>query len=534
MTKAAFLLLFAFVGPLLPGAARGEPFGATRTLDQSMIVGVTATALAFMAPRTLEAIAPAQLVMWGLRGLTTLDPRLTPDLQEAPRAPPVLRLIGPNRVLLSRPAPAAGDIAGWSAAIGQMARAAWDGSEPVRRAGTEGIIRSFFDELFNHLDPYSRYTPPEEAEADRIRRTGGASLGMTVVAQGGAFLVSAVQADGPAALAGIRAGERLVEIDGQSLQGASLIAVQALLAGPEQSRVTLTLTSRDARGRDGRSRGVVLERTSLPPETVLAKTADKILILNITGFSRTTASRIAQELIQAMGADPQPMGVVLDLRGNRGGLLRQAVAAAAMLQSGGLVATTAGRDPDAAHEFRADGRDLAGGLPVVVVVDGRTASAAEILAAALSDQRRAVVVGSSTLGKGLVQTIAELPDGGELLITWSRVLAPRGWPIQALGVLPQVCTSLGQDMLNRELQALARGSQPMADALLRHRLARPPLAPAAALAIRATCPAAEGRELDLQAARFLIQTPRAYATALLPPSPTLAPPAPPALPARPR
>jgi carboxyl-terminal processing protease len=534
VSKTAFLLLFAFVAPLLPGqvmigAARGEPFAAASSLNQPMLVGVAAAALSFMAPRTLEAIAPAQLVIWGLRGLTTLDPRLTPDLQEKPGTPGVLRLIGPNRVLLARPAPAADDIGGWAAAIGQLSRVAWDNSDAVRRAGTEGIIRSFFDELFNHLDPYSRYTPPDEAATDRMRRSGRGGLGMTVATQSGNFIIAAVQGEGPAALAGIRVGERLVEIDGQSLQGASMIAVQALLSGPELSQVGLTL-----RARDGRSRNVVLERTSLPPETVEAKTTDDILFLNITGFARTTASRLAQELIRAMGADPQPLGVVIDLRGNRGGLLRQAAAAAAMLQSGGLVATTAGRDPQAAHEFRADGRDLAGGLPVVVVVDGRTASAAEILAAALSDQRRAVVVGSSTLGKGLVQTIAELPDGGELLVTWSRVLAPRGWPIQALGVLPQVCTSLGQDMLNRELQALTRGSQLMADALLRYRLARPPLAPAAALAIRATCPAAEGRELDMQAARFLIHSPQAYASALLPPSPALAPPPPPSTPARPR
>ena len=93
------------------------------------------------------------------------------------------------------------------------------------------------------------------------------------------------------------------------------------------------------------------------------------------------------------------------------------------------------------------------------MVDGRSASAAEILAAALADRGRGVVIGSSTLGKGLVQTIAPLPDGGELFVTWSRVLAPRGWPIQGLGVLPQVCTSLGQDTLSWQLAALAQGRQ---------------------------------------------------------------------------
>ena len=114
---------------------------------------------------------------------------------------------------------------------------------------------------------------------------------------------------------------------------------------------------------------------------------------------------------------------------------------------------------------------------MVLVIDGRTASAAEILAAALTDRGRAVAVGSTTLGKGLVQTIEPLPDGGELFVTWSRVLAPRGWPIQGLGVLPQVCTSLGEAALQRQLAALAEGQQPMQRAIDTERNARAPLTP---------------------------------------------------------
>jgi carboxyl-terminal processing protease len=152
-----------------------------------------------------------------------------------------------------------------------------------------------------------------------------------------------------------------------------------------------------------------------------------------------------------------------------------------------------------------------------VLVDGRTASAAEILAAALADRGRAVVVGSSTLGKGLVQTIAPMPDGGELFITWSRVLAPRGWPIQGLGVLPQVCSSLGQGSLNFQLATLGGGKDAMAPAVAAERAARAPLTPVAILAIRNACPAAVGRDADFDVARVLIRDPASYAAALLPP-----------------
>ena len=154
---------------------------------------------------------------------------------------------------------------------------------------------------------------------------------------------------------------------------------------------------------------------------------------------------------------------------------------------------------------------------MVVLVDGLTASAAEVLAAALADRGRAVVVGSATFGKGLVQTIVPLPDGGELFITWSRILAPRGWPIQGLGVLPQVCTSLGGGSARQQVNALAGGRQSMQAAIDAHRGARPPLPLARIQAIRDACPAAEGRADDLSVARDLIANPAAYAAALLPP-----------------
>jgi carboxyl-terminal processing protease len=209
--------------------------------------------------------------------------------------------------------------------------------------------------------------------------------------------------------------------------------------------------------------------------------------------------------------------LVLDLRGNRGGLLRQAVTAADTLLPAGVVAYTIGRDPEASKVWRSGTGELAAAVPVVVMVDGRTASAAEVLAAAIADRGRGVVVGSSTLGKGLVQTLTPLPDGGELYVTWSRVLAPRGWPIQSLGLLPQVCTSLGQETLSWQLAALSEGRQPMAKVVETHRAARAPLSPAQVIAIRNNCPAAEGREADLDTAHLLIRDAAAYAAALLPP-----------------
>ena len=185
-------------------------------------------------------------------------------------------------------------------------------------------------------------------------------------------------------------------------------------------------------------------RVMIPPETVFPRQIGDILIIQITGFSQTTDQNVVQVLRDRLKERRPITGIILDLRGNRGGLLRGADATANTFLPAGVVMRSAGRAPETNRVWLSGGGELGKGIPMVVLVDGGTASAAEILAAALSDRGRAVVIGSSTFGKGVVQTIDPLPDGGELFLTWSRILAPSGWPIQSLGVMPQICMSLGE------------------------------------------------------------------------------------------
>jgi carboxyl-terminal processing protease len=504
--RIGILLLLLLIAP-----AHAQPGAVIAAFDPVLLANVYAAAFAFMTPRTLEPVAVSQLTVWGLHGFTALDPEIVAELRDGR-----LRLMARDRVLLVRAPPAEADISGWAGAAAELSTAAVAASALVRRAGTQGIVQSFFDELFNHLDPYSRYVPPREAVEDRERRSGQAGAGLRLSRRGAAVTVTEAIADGPGAIAGIHPGDAILAVDGQSTQGKDARTVEKLIDGPEGTRVVIGW-----RGRDGRARSAELERALVPPETVYAQRIGDVLIVQVTAFSRSTDSHMAHAIEQGLaGARPSgqpPGGIVLDLRGNRGGLLRQAVTASDSLLPAGIVAITAGRDPEASRTWRSVSGELAENIPVVVMVDGRTASAAEILAAALADRGRGVVIGSATIGKGLVQTITPLPDGGELFVTWSRVLAPRGWPIQGLGVLPQVCTSLGLDALDVQLASLARGRQPMAQALATHRAARAPLPPAQILAIRSACPAAVGREADLDAARQLIRDPAAYAAALLPP-----------------
>ena len=499
---AAFLLLF-----LLGGAASAQSPALMPGFNPDLAAPVLAAALSFMAPRILDPVPIPQLTVWGLHGITAIDPSLTAELREGS-----LRLVAPDRILFAQAPPPEADADAWAAAASHMMQAAWNASVPLQRAGPSELVQSFFDELFNHLDPYSRYVAPADADIDREHRSGEAGIGATLVRRGAAIVVQSVLAGGPAAVADLRPGEQIVSIDGEPAAGLGLDDVGARIAGPDGTSVVLGIR-RFVRGR-ARLRLVELVRASVPPETVFASRSGNLLLLRITGFASDTGDRVLRELTLAMAR--KPAGIVIDLRGNRGGLLRQSVEAAGAVLANAIVSVTLGRDPEANHVFRAEGPDLSDGLPIVVLVDGRSASAAEIMAAALEDQRRAVVVGSATLGKGLVQTIAPMPDGGELFVTWSRVLAPFGWPLQGLGVLPQVCTSLGGDVLDRELAGLGEGRQELADALARHNAARAPLPAATIVDLRNACPAAEGHDADLTAARFLFDHPAAYAAALLP------------------
>ena len=501
MRRAGLLALLILLLPCLGHAA--EAF------DEPMVASVFSTALAFITPRTLEPESLPQLTLWGLRGLTALDPAFTTELQERDL---VLRQAG--KAIFTAPLPDGSSAEGWGALAASASAAALAASEPARSAGTQGVVRSFFDELFNHLDPYSRYVPPGAADTERDRRSGQAGLGITLVRTRAGIVVQNVVPSSPADDAGVRPGDRLQSVDDHVIHGEDAATVEGWVRGTEGSTARLTWRTR------GRLHTEEIERALVPPQTVTAERLGEVVLIHISGFSVDTDDQFGAAL-QAGFAGHRVRGLIVDLRGNRGGLLRQAVSVVNQVMTSGIVVTTAGRNPQSSRVWQAGTADDGSkGRPMIILVDGRTASAAEIMAAALEDNGRAVVVGSSTLGKGLVQTISPLPDGGELFVTWSRVLAPGGWPIQGLGVLPQICTSLGEDPLRSQLSALAAGQQSFSAALDRHNSARAPLPAAEVVDLRNACPAAEGRDADLDAAGFLLDHPTAYQAALSQPAAT--------------
>jgi carboxyl-terminal processing protease len=505
VSRTAILVMFCI---LLPAGLVGKPAFAAAAFDTALAAQVWTAALSYIAPRALQQVSVPQMTIWGLNGLTALDPDLNATLHDDQ-----IRLYGPSTLLISIPSPPPDDVNAWGQAAAQIASAAFTASPALQEAGTQGLISSFFDELFNHFDPYSRYEPPLQAAQDQLMITGLAGAGLTLGRAGANVVISAVAVDGPAANAGLAPGFQVFSIDGRPVYPGELALLNDHLNGIAGTTTTLSvLDPADA----GDKQDVTLTRAFIPPETVTTQPLPgNIISLKISGFNKGTADQFAAALVAALAAQPDAAGVVIDLRGNRGGVLRQAVLVADSLLVTGNIVVASGRDPDADQAFRAEGADLTGGLKLAVLVDGQTASAAEILAAALADNRRGILIGSETLGKGLVQTVTDLPDGGELYVTWARVLAPRGWPLQSLGVMPQICTSLGGSAVSTQLTALEAGNNLMASAIATARGARAPVPVEAVLQIRDQCPAAIGGDLDLTAAEYVLAHPPAYQAALL-------------------
>ena len=472
---------------------------------------VFAAGFAAILDRHVERALPSDLITWALAGFTVTDTSLRVE-----RLGRELRLMRGRRALISRTMPSDAQrntpkATGMTAAesLLHFQEAAWAASPAIREVGRDMLLRASFTAVFGHLDPFSRYVTPEEAQLSRDRRLGQGGVGLRLAVQRGQVVVAAVTAAGPAARAGIRVGDRLVTVDDEMIFANDLPGAVLLLEGSAETEVTLVVQ------RGGRRRSITLRRVAQRVETVTAETLGDVLHLRVSGFTALTSAQVAGHVEAAFAGATPPVGLVLDLRGNRGGILTQAVAVADIFLNAGEIVSTAGRHAEANRRYGASDSDLAQGRPIVVMVDGRTASAAEILAAALAERGRAAVLGTGTQGKGLVQILLPLPNGGELQLSWSRIVMPSGWPLQGAGLLPGLCTSGGVTAASEALAALRAGQQPMGAVLARLRALRPPVSALEAATLRESCPGLDGVERDVDFAQALVTDATAYRAALM-------------------
>ena len=288
--------------------------------------------------------------------------------------------------------------------------------------------------LVSGLDPYSSYLDAEEYADLRVSTAGTyAGIGIEVSTADRALRVVRPFRDSPAAAAGIRSGDMISAIDGMPV-GADLDAAMARMRGPRGSTVRLAVM------RTGQTLPLefTVERAQVDVHSVaMVKLDDAYIYARITSFSDTTAEDFASNIARLRrDMRAKPRGVVLDLRNNPGGVLESAVEVADQMLESGVIVTADGRTPAARFTMEATPGEVLPGVPVVILTNGSTASAAEILAGALQDHHRAVLLGRRTFGKGSVQTVMPLAQGRAIKLTTSRYFTPSGRSIQGHGIEP--------------------------------------------------------------------------------------------------
>jgi carboxyl-terminal processing protease len=305
--------------------------------------------------------------------------------------------------------------------------------EPV---STKRLIDGAITGMLASLDPHSAYLTPElyrDLEVETRGSFGG--LGIEITVKNGILTVVAPIDDTPAYRAGIKAGDQIIEINKDFTKDMTLTEAVKRMRGPKGSKIQLTIH------RDGVPDlfTVSLTRDVIRIKSVKARTIDGYGYLRITTFQENTDTGVVKALDKFRKEDHGRIkGLVLDLRDNPGGLLNQAVKVVDDFLDGGLIVYTEGRNEGQEQKYFAHKKSDFRDYPMVVLVNGGSASASEIVAGALQDQKRAVIVGTQTFGKGSVQTILPLDDHSALRLTTARYFTPNGRSIQAVGITPDV------------------------------------------------------------------------------------------------
>ncbi len=314
----------------------------------------------------------------------------------------------------------------------------------VDKVDDDTLMHAAIRGLLTDLDPHSAYLDAEESRALNEQATGAyEGLGLEVIQQPDrTLLVIAPIDDTPAARAGLRSGDVITAIDGEPIVADNVDQALNSMRGAAGSQTRLTVM----RESSAEPLNFTLTRETIRVSSIKVRTLEPdYYYLRISTFQADTGLELSRKLGEAMKAsDGNAKGLVLDLRSNPGGLLNAAIEAADAFLDDGLIVSTRGRSAYSSSEFKATKGDLLKGAPIVILVDGGTASAAEVLAGALRDHRRALVAGTTTFGKGSVQTVLPLDNGDAIKVTTARYYTPNGTSIQASGIVPDVAFSGGR------------------------------------------------------------------------------------------
>lgn len=308
----------------------------------------------------------------------------------------------------------------------------------VEEIDSQKLIEAAVNGMLTSLDPHSSYMNAKDYAAMQVETKGEfGGLGIEVTQQDGYVKVVSPIDGTPADKAGIKTGDLIIKVDGKSVNGLTMDQSVDLMRGPIGSEIIITVV------REGVKEpfDVSIIRDTIKVAAVKGRLIGTTAVVRITSFTDQTFSGLQAELKKAAdeaGGMDKVTGVVLDLRNNPGGLLMQAVDVSDAFLTEGEIVSTRGRNPQDNERFNATKGDLTDGKPVVVLINGGSASASEIVTGALQDHHRAIVVGTKSFGKGSVQTIIPVRGEGAMRLTTARYYTPSGRSIQALGVMPDI------------------------------------------------------------------------------------------------
>lgn len=306
----------------------------------------------------------------------------------------------------------------------------------VEEVDTEKLIYGAIKGMLKELDPHTNFMPPEmfkEFENETSGEFGG--LGIEISVQNGILTIISPIEDTPAFKAGIKAGDKVVAIDNKSTKGLSLVEASQYLRGKKGTRVVLKVV------RDGEENpiDIPIVRGNVKIRSVkYTNLEDGFAYVKITSFIENTASDLEKIINEHISKNKKMDGLLIDLRKNPGGLLDQAIKMSDLFLKEGAIVSTVGRNQKEKEVTVATKKGKFTGFPVVILVDQYSASASEIVSGALQDNKRALIVGEKTFGKGSVQSIVKLQDGSGLKLTVARYFTPNGTSIQAEGITPDI------------------------------------------------------------------------------------------------
>ena len=308
----------------------------------------------------------------------------------------------------------------------------------VEEVEEKDLIEAAINGMLTSLDPHSSYLSADDAAAMRVQTRGEfGGLGIEVTQEEGFVKVVSPMDGTPADQAGMLAGDFITAVDGESVLGLTLDDAVDLMRGPVGSEIIITVV------REGEIEPfeVSIIRDTIKLTAVRHRTEGNAVVLRVTTFNDQTFPNLQEgleEQVAEAGGIDNIDGVIIDLRNNPGGLLNQAIFVSNAFLEAGEIVSTRGRDPADGDRYNAQPGDLAQGKPIVVLINGGSASASEIVAGALQDHRRAIVVGTQSFGKGSVQTVVPLRGEGAMRLTTARYYTPSGRSIQALGISPDI------------------------------------------------------------------------------------------------